>query len=55
MDDDKPEPSAKEIQRKRMLKALSCTYCPPHGGENQGRRAKHGPQKPKKKNKRGKK
>lgn len=51
-DDDNPPPSAKEVQRKRMLKALSCTFCPPHRNENSGRVAKRGVQQPKYKNKR---
>lgn len=41
----------KEYARKKAAKNLSCDICPPHRGENAGRKPKRGAQKPKSKNK----
>lgn len=45
--------TAKEAQRKRLSKLLSCSICKPHRNENAGRKPKRGAQKPKSKTKRG--
>lgn len=42
----------REYKIKRKIDTLKCAYCPPHKGENSSRKAKHGPQKPKYKDKR---
>jgi len=42
----------KEYKYARRESTLSCPICPPHRGENAKRKAKHGNQKPKSKNKR---
>ena len=46
------ETNSKVIKRKRLNKVLSCRFCPPNGGENAKRRAKHGATKPRYKDKR---
>lgn len=38
------------VYKKLNRRHLNCPICPPHKGENRGRRVKHGPQKPKYKN-----
>jgi len=45
--------SSKEYKMTKKRTDLRCAICPPHKGENAGRRAKHGPKKPKYKEKRG--
>lgn len=43
-------PREYKISKRRV--SLSCDICPPHRGENAGRKPKYGAQKPKSKNKR---
>lgn len=42
--------NSREYKLLKKLKDLRCPFCPPHGGENKTRHAKHGPSKPKYKN-----
>lgn len=44
--------NSKVDKRERRHKDLNCDFCPPNKGENANRKAKHGNQKPKYKNKR---
>lgn len=47
--DEETNPTAYQRLRKELLK---CPLCPPHRHENAARKAKHGAQKPKKKERR---
>jgi hypothetical protein len=46
----KEEAANASVDKKLNRRHLNCDHCPPHRGENRGRRVKHGPQKPKYKN-----
>lgn len=48
--DECTEPTNPTVDNRIRRKQLSCSLCPPNRVENASRKAKHGPKKPKRKN-----